>query len=494
MSACPVGFEIFHFRRPFFELIDVLELCFSALVFVVSYVWSGSSNATGVRRTTATELCSPNGLRASAEQRLLPLVGGVVAGFVRRRERRKSRRTFGVARFAAIGLFAVVSLLQLQSAWRDPDWNFDAVPYLNAALSWTVHDPAERHHQVYTALFGAVPREALYALTQVSAYRKTLAASPAALETQIAISINRPAYVVLIAALHALGMNGILAIRFISCIAYGLLCAMVLAWMISARAPAWAIIAASVVVSSPPLPELASLCTPDLIATVPLVSGAWLLLARGRATAGVIVASTATLLRPDVGIVAQLMTLWAMSFGPAKLPVVRGVTVIIVVALLGLFLPPLMGGASLRTLLRFYFESRLYETARIHETIDFAGYMTALIANLSGAGLYRPSTMPHYFLLALIGAVVLWRERKPVVALIAWIWLYVPVHYLLYPDRSDRYFVGVYTVTALAILQALASLEQAAEVQRETAEARADVDAATARRSDPSRAPTMITP
>jgi hypothetical protein len=399
--------------------------------------------------------------------------------------------TFDIARIAAIGLFVVVSLLQLRAAWRDTDWNFDAIPYLNAALSWTVHDPVERHRQVYTSLFEVVPPDALYALTQVSAYRKALATDPTALATQIAISINRPGYIALIAALHALGMNGIVATRFISCLAYGLLCAMTLAWMLSTRAPAWAIVVASVVVSTTPLPQMASLCTPDLIALLPIVAGAWLLLACERPTAGVIVASTATLLRPDVGIVAQLMALWAMSLGPARLPVIRGVIVITVVASVGLFLPPLMGGAPLRTLLRFYFESRLYEPWRMHDVIDLAGYIKALTNNLSGAELYLPSTMSHHFLLALIGAVVLWREQKAVVALIGMLWLYVPVHYLLYPDRSDRYFASVYVVTALAILHSLA---HAAAAPLMAAAQHGDVDGAGVSEAERNSAPTMITP
>lgn len=48
---------------------------------------------------------------------------------------------------------------------------------------------------------------------------------------------------------------------------------------------------------------------------------------------------------------------------------------------------------------------------------------------------------------------MLWRERRPIVALMALVWLYVPVHDVIYPDR----YFGV-VVTALAIVHALAAL------------------------------------
>ena len=119
-------------------------------------------------------------------------------------------------------------------------------------------------------------------------------------------------------------------------------------------------------------------------------------------------------------------------------------------------LPALFGGAQVGVFHRFYFESRLYEPARMHETISWAGYWAAFQKNLSAKDLYYPSVMSFHLALTLMAAVALLSRRdalaRPMLGWWALLWTYAPAHYVLFPDRSDRYFAPVYLMSALAAI------------------------------------------
>ncbi len=111
-------------------------------------------------------------------------------------------------------------------------------------------------------------------------------------------------------------------------------------------------------------------------------------LGKGRTVAGVLVACLAVLSRPDAGFLALALIAWAALFAPGhRLPIKRAAALGAAVLVVSIAIPTLLGGTG-RRLPPFYFESRLYELARMHETISLAGYWAAFVKNLSGKGLY----------------------------------------------------------------------------------------------------------
>ena len=358
---------------------------------------------------------------------------------------------------AALLVFCATVGWTARAAYRDPVWNLDGVLYLSAALSWTVPDPAVRHQRVYAEFAQVVSPHAFAELTATSPYRKALKASPVALETQLRFCSNRPAYVGAVAAAHGLGMNGAYATRVVSIAAYAAAALAALLWLIGVGAGPLHYLLAALLFGASPLAEIAGLSDPDMLGTAPFVFAAWLILGRGKTVAGVLVACLAILSRPDAGYLALCLIVWAALFAPGRrLPLRHAAGLAAAVLAVSIALPALFGGAQVGVFHRFYFESRLYEPARMHETISWAGYWAAFQKNLSAKDLYYPSVMSFHLALTLMAAVALLSRRdalaRPMLGWWALLWTYAPAHYVLFPDRSDRYFAPVYLMSALAAI------------------------------------------
>jgi hypothetical protein len=358
---------------------------------------------------------------------------------------------------ASIALYCLVIGWTARSSYRDPVWNLDAILYLSAALSWTEPDPVQRHRRVYDEVARAVPERAFAEMTTTSDYRRALSASPVALETQLRFCRNRPGYVAGVAALHGLGMNGAIATRVVSIAAFAAAAIIVLVWLIGIGAGPLHHLLAALLFGSSPLAEIAGLSDPDMLGTAPFAFAAWLILGKGRTVAGVLVACLAVLSRPDAGFLALALIAWAALFAPGhRLPLKRAAALGAAVLIVSIAIPSLLGGAQVGVFHRFYFESRLYEPARMHETISLAGYWAAFRQNLSGKGLYHPSVMSLHFTITVMAALALVTRRdalaRPMLGWWGLIWLYAPAHYVLFPDRSDRYFAPVYLLSALGAI------------------------------------------
>jgi hypothetical protein len=110
--------------------------------------------------------------------------------------------------------------------------------------------------------------------------------------------------------------------------------------------------------------------------------------------------------------------------------------------------------AALGVVWRHTFESRLYEPERMLEAISFDGYLHALWLGLKGDGLFRPSFLLIHLGFALWGFRFLRRRglADDLSTQLGSVWMYVPLHFLLFPDRSDRFFAPTYILSALLLL------------------------------------------
>jgi hypothetical protein len=357
----------------------------------------------------------------------------------------------------AIAIFCLTAGWTARSSYRDPTWNLDGILYLSAALSWTDPDPVQRHRRVYDEFVRVVPERAFAELTTTSDYRRALSASHVALETQLGFCTNRPGYVGAVAALHGLGMNGAIATRVVSIATFLAAAVAALIWLIEIGAGPLHYLVAALLFGSIPFADIAGLSDPDMLGTAPFAFAAWLILGRKKIIAGVAVACLAILSRPDAGFLVIALIAWAALFAPERrLPMRQAIALAAGVLAISVVLPSLMGGAHVGVFQRFYFESRLYEPARMHETISWSGYFAAFLKNLSGEGLYHPSVMSLYFAITATAALALVARRdslaRPMLGWWALIWLYAPAHYVLFPDRSDRYFSPVYLMSVLAAI------------------------------------------
>jgi hypothetical protein len=358
-------------------------------------------------------------------------------------------------RVASAIVFCVALTAVARSSYRDPVWNFDTVMYVTTALSLSVHDPVERHRLTYEELRTALPPPAFTHVSVSTGYRKALYDSPTALDTQLRLSV-KPAYVGMIAALHGLGVNAARASRLISAAAFLLLALVVIAWLWTSEATPRQMLAAGLLLCAPPFPEMAGMATPDMAAAVPIVAGGWLLLT-GAPMRGLCIAGIAIFFRPDTVVMVLLLVAWAALFAETpRLPARRAVVVAAAVTAVAFLLPRLLGGAPLPVILHHSLESPLFEPARMNESVTLAGYLAMLRRGLSGERLYYPSVMSLHLAITAVGMVAIanrpWPAQRPVIGWLALTWSYLPIHYLLFPDRSDRYFAPTYLLAGLATI------------------------------------------
>jgi hypothetical protein len=370
---------------------------------------------------------------------------------------RLDRRRLAV--LAACAAYAAAIAFMTRAAWREKHWGFDVVCYSGAALSRSIEDPVELHRAVFEEVERALPAGAFRSVTSDSAYRKAVRRDPVALHSVLRFYVNKPAYVTTLALLHDAGLNVATATRVVSVVSYVIVALLVLAWGITARAGPIAILASGALLCAPPFRHMAFQTSPDMMVCIPILAGTWLLIGRGRVLAGLLVSISALFIRPDVGILVLGLVVWAALAAPdgSRIAGRKGAVLCGVTMALALLLPALAGGAEMPVVLRHSFESRLHVPSRMDEAISFSGYLTALGKGLRGTQLYHPSLMFVYLALAatvLCAALSFGPERlrRPLVGFFAAVWLYVPLHFLLFPDGPDRYFAPTYLLFGVSAL------------------------------------------
>jgi hypothetical protein len=361
---------------------------------------------------------------------------------------------------AAVLLYLVATGVTARNAWRDQDWNFDCVMYIGVALAHSIHDPVELHRAAYSQLERGIPPAAFRAITSDNAYRKAVFESPEAFATQRVFYDNKPLYGWGVATLHALGMNSAHATRALSVastagIALALLVAI---WL--AGGGAGHILAAGVLVNAPPMIELGIWSTPDAMGCLPLLVGGLLYL-RGQLRAGLVAFAVALLVRPDLGLLVVMLVAWATLAAPAGVRLTRRAGAILGACVLAgsYALQKLAGGAPLRVVWRHSYESRLYDPARMHEQISWAGYWAAFKLKLLGDDYYHQSLLFLHLGLAVVAGLFVQATAPPERrrAYVGWmlaVWAYVPLHFVLFPERVDRYFTPTYVLSLAAVLLA----------------------------------------
>jgi hypothetical protein len=361
--------------------------------------------------------------------------------------------------FAAGALvYVAVMLWSARDAWLERDWNFDTIAYVGVALEPDFPDPTALHDHAYAELQEGVPAPAFKSITADSGYRKTLYERPIAFHTQVTTYTNKPLYTLGVRTLHQLGMNAAVATRALSIVGY---LGIALVWLaaIVLGGGGWLhLVAAGLFMLTFPLRELAYLSTPDALACFPCVLGG-LLLFRGRRV-GALVAFAFTIgVRPDIGILVLLVIGWMILFAPPAQALDRRRGALVVLGTFGLstIIQRFSHAPGMSTMWYQAFEGHLLDPSQLHVQVSWSAYARGFRTALSGDRLYHPSFMALYALLAALGAAFVRATLPPsrhrqLLTFLGIIWLYVPAHFVLLPNRADRYFVPVYLLGTLALL------------------------------------------
>jgi hypothetical protein len=357
-------------------------------------------------------------------------------------------------------VYVVVVILSARDAWLERDWNFDTIAYIGVALEPDFPDATALRDQAYAELQRGVPASAFKSITADSGYRKTLHEQPIAFKTQVSMYTNKPLYTLSVRLLYRLGMNAAVATRVLSIFGYLGMAFVWLAAVALAAGGAWHLLAAALFMLTFPVRELAYLSTPDALACFPCLLGG-LLLFRGRRVAALVALAVTIGVRPDIGILVLLVVAWMTLFAPPAQALARRTGALVVLGTFGLstIIQRFSHTPGMMTMWHQAFEGHILDPSQLHEKVSWKSYARGFRIALTGDKLYHASFMALYAALAAFGAAFMRAllppaRHRPLIAFLAAIWLYVPAHFVLLPNRADRYYVPVYLLSALALLVA----------------------------------------
>lgn len=344
-------------------------------------------------------------------------------------------------------LFAFYLGLLAASGLFRPLHEWDLVAYVACAMERSGVGAAELHAAAFGALEAELEGPELGALTTGSAYRERMAQDPEAFAAQLPFYRGRVLYVELVRALHLLGLRWVAAVHALSVLATLLLGLVAWRWASRAASGLPGAIACVLVLSSSGAASGVESATPDALAAMLVVLGAYLLLERGRALAASCAFGLAILARDDSLLPA------AFLLGAAPLPQLRPTARL---AAIGSLCALVLG-------LRLYFDSHGWSAVVRHSFLGYLDDPSAAPPLSIGEHLRLLSArLPELHSLrgALLGTylgLILWLGRGarilvlPALALLAALLLRVA----LFPALWDRFLVATCVILGLLAFRAV---------------------------------------
>lgn len=219
-------------------------------------------------------------------------------------------------RLAAV-FFAAVCLLVSAYALVRPDYNWDMVAYVTAALEDRHPDPVELHAETWKRISEGASQSQLYHLQYSTPYNKHQWENPVDFQSQLSMYRVKVAYVALIEALEPLVglVKASMLMSILPSLALGALC---LWWLGRDDALQGAFVLAPVLMLAD-YTHMTTAVVPDMLVSVVSVL-AILLFARKRDFVACIVLLMSVLIRPDNIVLAFALLLTAIAFGWRVLP------------------------------------------------------------------------------------------------------------------------------------------------------------------------------
>lgn len=217
----------------------------------------------------------------------------------------------------AVLFFAAVCLLVSAYALVRPDYNWDMVAYVAAALEDRHSDPVELHAETWKRISEGASQSQLYHLQYSNPYNKHQWENPVDFQSQLSMYRVKVAYVALIEALEPLTglVKASMLMSIIPSLALGALC---LWWLGRDDALQGAFVLAPILVLAD-YSHMTTAVVPDMLVSVVSLL-AVLLFARKRDLAACIVLFVSVLIRPDNIVLAFALLLTAIAFGWRVLP------------------------------------------------------------------------------------------------------------------------------------------------------------------------------
>lgn len=337
-------------------------------------------------------------------------------------------------------LVVVVFLSALALAHRGRQWNFDALGYAAAAVSWSGATEEDAHRRVYDDLRAVASPAQWTALTASSEYRTKLAAEPRALATQVPFYASKPLLVGLSALAARAGLNVIEVVFVIPAIAWAAFVALLVGWLLRSGGGVPGVLLALGFATSPIGVEAGQLATPDSLAALFLLVGA-----RGVVTRSVLLTAVGFALacatRADAALLAVALLAWTWWRMSARWAPALAAGLVLFVAVT----QSLAQARSWSALFIHTFVRRLTVESDFESVVvTSSDYFRVLRAGLGGDFVLHPSVA--LFVLGLSALVARQTARWWLLA----VWSALVLHVLAFPMLADRFFLAHYALVLVA--------------------------------------------
>ena len=349
--------------------------------------------------------------------------------------------------FFAIFLLATATLAYI---WPFAEW--DALAYIGCAIA--LHEPnAETMHaQVYDEARNGYSEDAVDELANGSAFRHDVAGNANHFAQQLPFYRVRPIYIRLIAGLHRLGVTYVHAVQLVSALSFALFGILVFRWAAAYVSTRVAAIGSALLLVTPGSFAAARTGTPDMLSSVALLWGTYLLVERQRAVLGPVVLAASVWLRTDNSVYVGILLLWYAWARRPSVRISRALSIGLLVAVLASVLG--INYAAHTYGWRILMQNTAEAITAPAETVPSFGPTGYLYTWVDVVDQTRETTFLAFIFLA--GLLLLapptprkFRELTGVLLAAA------AARLMLFPHIEDRYFVATYGILGIAAMASL---------------------------------------
>jgi hypothetical protein len=352
-------------------------------------------------------------------------------------------------------IYAVAVLAVVAFAYRDPEYNWDMLPYMALALSHSVPNADSVHARTYGTARVLLPAAKYNQLIDSSnIYRLRTHREPATFTAQLGYYAIKPLYIISIHAFHTLGVPLPKATVMPSLLGFLLIAVLLFIWTRRVIPHTYAILISLALLFAPFMLQSVRAATPDLLAGAFLLWSTYLLIEKRSHPIGLLLLAASVFVRVDAVLFALCILLYLFYFRllPNGWIVAAAVAV---VAAAGIVLIP--SGVFGEILVVRPASERLGDSVSGSVASHYLSALRGGLASLLYSNLFPALGVACAAILMRVR--LGWGVRKdgPTVMIVLML-VHIALRLILHPIVEDRFLIADYIVIAICALTTLGSV------------------------------------
>ncbi len=366
---------------------------------------------------------------------------------------------------AGLALYFIYIVL-LVVHWNErPEYNWDMISYIGAAISYEERDISKVHNQAYYSVvnYAPIPKRQRMKLF-FNPHAKAMAERSDFFAAQLNGYHVKPLYVAGVYALHKLGLNFVFSTRLMAILPAIGLAALILIWLRRYYSIGYSCLLSVLSATAAGIQSVELFSTPDMLSAALLVLGLYFLLEQRRTTTGAMILVLSVFARIDNIILVNLIFCYLALFAPRsdRLTLAQfgvfGIAATTSYLAIGYFAQV----DSWATMFHHAFGEFVIDPANKVYSITPAFYLETLAKQFSIALEYSLIKQPCFFASLGIVTVLLHRNRPAnkssavLAGLTITVLIGMLIRYFSFPLLEERYYFAHYIIISLLFLRQVA--------------------------------------